>query len=156
MSNTVREIVVGLQIVYQYIRLMTLTDSEYFANLTRAIFNTGFSREVITAKWEGFKDAFSNFEISKVAKYNTGDIMGLLERDDIVRNTKKIEATVFNAGALLEIIDEHGSIHDYIRTFDDMDFDTRVKNLRKPFKFVGPMTTKIFLWMSGETVPEHH
>ncbi|MHA2501951.1 MAG: DNA-3-methyladenine glycosylase I [Candidatus Kariarchaeaceae archaeon] len=156
MSFGVREIEVGFLIDDLSMVLMTLTDSEYFAHLTRAIFNTGFSREVISAKWDGFTDAFSNFDISKVAKYNTGDIMGLLERDDIVRNTKKIEATVFNAGVLQDIIKEYGSIHDYIRSFDDMDFDTRVKNLKKPFKFVGPMTAKIFLWLSGEKVPEHH
>jgi len=134
---------------------MTLTDNEYFANLTRAVFNTGFSREVITAKWDGFIDAFSGFDPAIVAKYTMGDIADLLERDDIVRNTKKIEATIHNAQAFLDLIKEHGDIHNYVRSFDDMDFDTRVKNFKKPFKFVGPTTAKIFLWLSGETVPEH-
>ena len=59
-----------------------------------------------------------------------------------------------NANKLLEIIDEHGSIHQYIRSLDVIDFDERLKALSKNFKFFGDTAAGIFLYSSGEDVSE--
>lgn len=131
------------------------SDSEYFENLVRAVFVVGFSRKVVDDKWEGFREVFDNFDFHKVAKWGQADILDAVERPEIIRNLKKIEATVHNAQIIEDVLKEHESFHSYIRSMDDLDFDTRVKKLSKPFKWLGPTATKIFLYTSGEPVPSH-
>ena len=81
------------------------TDSAYFDEMTKAVFRSGFSWKVVEDKWPNFRSAFDNFEVNKVASYDERDVDRLLADEGIVRNGRKIEATINNARAVHEVVE---------------------------------------------------
>jgi len=80
----------------------------YLEALSRPVFQAGMSWRVIDAKWEGIRDAFARFDPPAVADFGPADIERLLADPGIVRSRAKIEATIDNAQALLELDAEYG------------------------------------------------
>jgi DNA-3-methyladenine glycosylase I len=129
-------------------------DNGYLEELTRAIFQAGFSWRVIRDKWPNFQEAFDGFDIATVAGYAEPDVERLANDAGIVRNRRKIEATVYNARAMWDLIQEHGSFHAYLRGLDDLDYAGRRKELGDRFKNLGPTGVFTFLWCVDEPVPD--
>ena len=77
----------------------------------------GLSWEVILRKREGFRAAFDNFDIARVARYRERRVEKLLSNPGIVRNRLKIEAAIANAKAFLEVEKEFGSFDAYVWQF---------------------------------------
>lgn len=119
-------------------------------------FQAGLSWSTILAKRENFRKAFDNFDYKKIAKYDQKKIDKLLQDAGIIRNKLKINATITNAVAYMEVQKEFGSFAKYIWSFTDgktiinkwksMDqipatseiSDAMSKDLKKRgFKFVG-------------------
>ncbi|MCL7454654.1 MAG: DNA-3-methyladenine glycosylase I [Anaerolineae bacterium] len=128
-------------------------DSGYFEELTRAIFQAGFSWDVIRDKWSGFQTAFDGFDLDTVASYGPPDVERLAADTGIVRNRRKIEATIQNARTMCDLVQEHGSFHAYLRSLDDLDYASRRKELSRRFKNLGPTGVFTFLWSVDEEVP---
>src|SRR3954465_1787624 len=74
-------------------------EAELFERLTLEAFQSGLSWLTILRKRENFRRAFDGFDIEKVAAYGANDTKRLLADARIVRNRKKIEAAITNAGA---------------------------------------------------------
>jgi DNA-3-methyladenine glycosylase I len=74
-------------------------ERELFERLTLEAFQSGLSWLTILRKRENFRQAFDGFEIERVAEYGDREIKRLLGDAGIVRNRKKIEATITNAKA---------------------------------------------------------
>lgn len=129
-------------------------DNGYFEELTKAIFQAGFSWRVIRDKWPNFQEAFDRFDIGTVAGYADPDVDRLVNDAGIVRNRRKIEATVQNARTMWGLIQEHGSFHAYLRSLDDLDYAGRRKELSDHFKNLGPTSVFVFLWCVDEQVPD--
>ncbi len=70
---------------------------ELFEHLSLDIFQAGLSWRVILAKREAFRKAFEEFIPNQVAKFSEDDVERLLANEGIVRNQRKIEATINNA-----------------------------------------------------------
>jgi 3-methyladenine DNA glycosylase Tag len=121
--------------------------------MTKSIFQAGFSWKVIRDKWPNFRRAFHDFDIARVASYDTRDIDRLLADQGIVRNGRKIEATIHNARMMQELITQHGSFFAYLRTLDALDYSGRRKELRQRFKHLGSTGVFTFLWCVDEEVP---
>src|ERR1043165_3445142 len=83
--------------------------ADYLAVLSKSVFQTGMSWRVIDAKWPGTREAFDGFDPGTIASYSPGDVDRLAEDSRIVRNRKKIEATVHNAQAMLDLEQAHGT-----------------------------------------------
>jgi DNA-3-methyladenine glycosylase I len=81
------------------------TDDAMFERLTLEGFQSGLSWLIILRKRPGFRSAFDNFSIPKVAAYDEADAERLLADAGIVRNRAKIAATIANARAALELPD---------------------------------------------------
>ncbi len=128
-------------------------DNGYLEEMTRAIFQAGFSWRVIRDKWPGFQRAFDGFDIATVAAYAEPEIERLTADQGIVRNRRKIEATIRNAREMWTLIQEHGSFHAYLRSLDDLDYAGRRKELSRRFKNLGPTSVFTFLWCVDEEVP---
>ena len=128
-------------------------DNGYFEELTKAIFQAGFSWQVIRDKWPNFQQAFVGFDIASVAGYAEPDIERLASDPGIVRNRRKIEATIYNARMMWGLIQEHGSFHAYLRSLDSLDYAGRRKELSDRFKNLGPTGVFTFLWCADEQVP---
>jgi DNA-3-methyladenine glycosylase I len=128
-------------------------DSGYLEELTRAIFQAGFSWRVIRDKWPNFQKSFDGFDVATVAGYGEPDIERLVADTGIVRNRRKIEATIHNARTVWELSQKHGTFHAYLRSLDDLDYAGRRQELSKRFKNLGPTGVFTFLWSVDEEVP---
>jgi len=92
-------------------------DRRHFEFLVLDAFQAGLSWAVILRKREAFRAAFAGFDPARVARFDDADIHRLRENAGIVRNGRKIEATVANARAFLGIQEEFGSFDAYIWRF---------------------------------------
>lgn len=129
------------------------TDAGYLEQMTKAIFQAGFSWDVIRAKWPNFQTAFDGFDIDRVAAYDVEDVDRLLADPGIVRNGRKIMATIENARIMRELIAQHGSFYNYLRTLDGLSYEERKRILTRQFKHLGRTGCFVFLWCVDEPVP---
>ena len=129
-------------------------DAGYLEEMTRAVFRSGFSWQVVEDKWPNFRKAFSGFDVTKVAGYDERDLDRLLADAGIVRNGRKIEATIRNARAVKVIEAEHGDFHSYLRSLDNADYERLAKDMKARFAYLGKTGTWTFLWGVGEQVPD--
>ncbi len=74
-----------------------------FERMSLEGFQSGLSWLVILRKRPGFRAAFAGFEPAAVAAFVDDDVQRLLADTGIVRNRAKIEATIHNAGRVLEL-----------------------------------------------------
>ncbi len=69
----------------------------------------GLSWATILKKRPAYRRAFARFAPAKIARYGAADVRRLMADAGIVRNRLKIEATIANARAVLDVQREHGS-----------------------------------------------
>jgi DNA-3-methyladenine glycosylase I len=74
-----------------------------FELLSLEAFQAGLSWRTILGKREAFRRAFANFDADAVARFDPTDVKRLLDDVSIVRNRAKIEATIGNARAILQL-----------------------------------------------------
>jgi DNA-3-methyladenine glycosylase I len=77
----------------------------------------GLSWSTILRKREGYRKAFENFDAQKISRYSGNDISQLLVNSEIIRNKLKINATIMNARAFLQVQEQFGSFDHYIWQF---------------------------------------
>jgi len=92
-------------------------DRKHFEFLILESFQAGLSWLTILKKRENFRRAYSGFDPHMVSQYDEEKIRELLENKGIVRNRKKIEASIHNAKKFIEIQKEFGSFDEYIWRF---------------------------------------
>jgi DNA-3-methyladenine glycosylase I len=81
----------------------TRDDRELFELLTLEGAQAGLSWSTILRKREGYRAAFAGFDVARVARFGPDDVERLMADPGIVRNRLKIESTVANARAVLEL-----------------------------------------------------
>ena len=145
-------------------------DNQLFEKICLEGFQSGLSWLTILRKRENFRKAFRSFEIESVARFNTRSVERLLSDAGIVRHRGKIESTVNNARRCMDLIDEFGSLREYVRSYrpdtrsrpDTLDWPTLVKLgvnaeatsmskdlKRRGWSFVGPTTVYSFMEAVG-------
>ncbi len=144
-------------------------DRSLFEYLALDGFQAGLSWRTILHKREAFRRAFEGFDPKVVARYGDVERERLLADAGIVRNRLKIDATITNAAALLEVQREFGSFDRYIwgftqnktlrgkpaRTWDAIpttnpEAEAMSADLKKRgFKFVGPTICYAFMQAVG-------
>ncbi|HEX5573480.1 MAG TPA: DNA-3-methyladenine glycosylase I [Nitrososphaeraceae archaeon] len=92
-------------------------DRKLFEFLVLEAMQAGLSWRIILNKRQEFRKAFDNFQVEKIANYNIVKINELCSNPLIIRNKKKIEATIINANAFVRIQKEFGSFDTYIWNF---------------------------------------
>jgi DNA-3-methyladenine glycosylase I len=141
-----------------------------FEKLCLEGFQSGLSWLTILRKRENFRAAFAGFDVEAVARFTEADVTRLLGDAGIVRHRGKIEATIGNARATLDLVGQEGSLAAYIWGFEPVASDrpTRYraddvraltaapaavalsKDLkRRGFRFVGPTTMYAFMQAMG-------
>jgi len=134
-------------------RVRPANDNGYLEQLTKAVFQAGFSWKVVADKWPYFQAAFDDFDVDRVAAYDVPDIERLLSDPGIIRNGRKIEATIYNARVMQRLRTQYGSFHAYLRSLDGLDYEARKKALTRQFRHLGRTGCFVFLWCVGEDVP---
>ncbi|MEM9139413.1 MAG: DNA-3-methyladenine glycosylase I [Pseudomonadota bacterium] len=130
-------------------------------------FQAGLAWITILRKRDAFREAFDGFDPEKIVRYGDKDIERLLANPGIVRSRAKIEATIGNARAYLDIEADQGfdrflwQFYDYtplqnqFESMDEVPANTPVsvemsKALKaKGFKFCGPTIVYAFAQASG-------
>ncbi|MHA2092280.1 MAG: DNA-3-methyladenine glycosylase I [Candidatus Kariarchaeaceae archaeon] len=135
-------------------RKKPVDDAGYFEILTKAVFQAGFSWKVVEAKWGGFSEVFQHFDPSTLAKWSEHEILLALDSPLIIRNKRKIDATVENARVFLELVHTHGSFANYMDTIRDNPYLEISKILTNQFKWLGRTGAYFFLWCVEEDVPK--
>lgn len=77
----------------------------------------GLSWITILRRREGYRNAFADFDAKKVACFTENDVERLMLDSGIIRNRRKIEATISNAQFFLDVQKKFGSFCDYMRSF---------------------------------------
>ncbi len=131
--------------------------ADYLKVLTKPVFESGMSWQIVESKWPGFQAAFHDFDPERVANLTPDEIDALGSDTRIIRNRRKIESTVHNARTMIAIEQEFGSFKAYLdQLAADGGFPAQVRGLRKRFKHVGDFGAYYFLYVIGEPVPDHH
>ena len=94
-------------------------DRHLFEMLTLEGAQAGLSWEVVLKKRAGYRAAFHEFDIAKVAAMSDPELLALRDNPAIVRNRLKIESTRGNARALLRLKAEQGRFSDFLWDFVD-------------------------------------
>ncbi len=94
-------------------------DRLLFELLTLEGAQAGLSWITILRKRQNYKQAFDNFDVEKVARYDAAKIAELLNNPGIIRNKLKVNSTITNAQAYIKVQEEFGSFSAYIWDFVD-------------------------------------
>ncbi len=81
-----------------------------FERLSLEVFQSGLSWATILRKRPAFRAAFHGFDPDRVAAYGPADVARLLADPSIVRNRRKVEATVANARATVALREDGGLV----------------------------------------------
>ncbi len=127
--------------------------NDYLEVMTKAVFQSGLSWSVVTGKWPGFQAGFQGFDVAAVAGLGELEIDALAADAAIVRNRRKIAATVHNAQRLIELDEEYDGFRNYLRSHEN--FEAVLKEVRKQFKYMGDTGTYYWLYVLGEEVPDY-
>jgi len=124
-------------------------DDELFGRLILEINQAGLSWDTILKKRANFREAYSNFNIKKIARYTEQDRERLLSNAGIIRNKLKVNAAIHNAQQILMLQKEHGSFQAWLDLHHPLTRGKWVKLFKKTFKFTGGEITNEFLMSSG-------
>jgi DNA-3-methyladenine glycosylase I len=144
-----------------------------FERMSLEAFQSGLSWLTILRKREAFRAAFAGFEPDAVARFGPADVERLLGDARIVRNRAKIEATIANARATVELREDGPTLPELVweryrpparsqppRTLADIPSRTPetvalARELkRRGFRFVGPTTLYALMQACG-VVDDH-
>ena len=143
-----------------------LDERGLFERVSLEAFQSGLSWRTILMKRDAFRAAFADFDPDAVARFGDADVERLLGDAGIVRNRKKIEATIANARATVELRDGGESLDTLIRAhapsqekppaeWSDIPSTTPetvalARELKKRgFRFVGPTTLYALMQACG-------
>lgn len=124
-------------------------DNELFGRLVMEINQAGLSWETILKKETSFRNAYSNFDIKKVANYTDKDRERLLADAGIIRNRLKVNAAIENAKMILTLQQEFGSFENWLEHHHPKTKDEWVKLFKKTFRFTGGEIVNEFLMSIG-------
>ena len=134
------------------------TSAGHLERMALEIFQCGLSWKIVLVKRPALRRCFEGFKVDRVAGFTKRDVDRLCGDSTIIRNRRKVEATIDNARVFQKIAKEHGS---YCRWVDALPSKTpsQIKALyplfKEPFRFMGPETTKCYLMGFGKIPPEH-
>ena len=92
-------------------------DQKLFEFLILEGAQAGLSWTTILKRRDGYRLAFSDFDVVKVSKYTKKHVDKLLQDKSIIRNSLKVNSAVNNAKQFIKIQEEFGSFDNYLWGF---------------------------------------
>jgi 3-methyladenine DNA glycosylase Tag len=130
--------------------LAAIPDDRWLAQMSKCVFQAGFSWKVIDNKWPGFETAFHGFAPAPNAVMSDEEFDTHLKDTGIVRNAQKILSVRDNAGFLVELAREHGSAAAFFAGWPDEDFVGLLDVLKKRAARLSGETAMRFLRFMGK------
>jgi DNA-3-methyladenine glycosylase I len=141
----------------------TYDESAMFEALTLGVFQAGLSWSIVFGKRDAFRRAFHDFDVAQVAAMTEQDVNRLMQDASIIRNQRKIQATIDNARAMM---DSSPKLAELARTYETASgraprsiaelptstpqaeaFAKRLKS--QGYRFVGPTSVYAFMQNIG-------
>jgi DNA-3-methyladenine glycosylase I len=142
---------------------LTYDESAMFEALTLGVFEAGLSWSIVFGRQEAFRRAFHDFDVGQVAAMTEQDVDRLMQDASIIRNRRKVQATIDNARAmtassptLAELARAYETIRDRApssvaalptSTPEAEAFAKQLKSLG--YRFVGPTSIYAFMQNTG-------
>ena len=92
-------------------------DQKLFEYLTLEGAQAGLSWYTVLKRRDSYREAFCQFDVTKVASLTESDVEQLMQNKGIIRNRAKITATINNAKQFIEVQKEYGSFSKYMWSF---------------------------------------
>lgn len=143
-------------------------DRQLFEFITLEGAQAGLSWSTILGRAEGYREAFLDWDIAAIAAMDESDVERLRQNERIIRNRMKIESTISNAQAVLDLLPQWTSLDRYIWQFvDEVTIVNKPRRLeeiaaeteeskamskqlkRDGFRFVGPTICYAFMQAAG-------
>ncbi len=124
-------------------------EAALFERLLLEINQAGLSWETMLRKRDGFRAAYSGFDVDRVARYGERDRARLLADPGIIRNRLKVEAAIHNARIIQQLRDTHGGFAAWLDAHHPLPKAEWVKLFKKTFRFTGGEITGEFLMSLG-------
>lgn len=148
----------------------TSDDRRLFEKICLEAFQCGLSWSTILARRQRLREVFASFDVQVLARWTDDDIERIVVDPTIIRHRGKISSVISNARACLDLVEEMGSLNDYLWSFASFD-DAEPRDPAPPSKssasvllskdlkrrgwtFVGP-TTMYALMQSVGMVNDH-
>ena len=96
-------------------------DDELYGRLILEINQAGLSWETILKKEAGFRKAYDNFSIDKIADYGEEERERLLSDASIIRNKLKVNAAIHNANKIKDLRSEYRSFQGWLDKHHPLD-----------------------------------
>ena len=124
-------------------------DAALFERLILEINQAGLSWATILKKRDGFRRAYSAFNLDLVAAYDEAERARLLSDAGIIRNRLKVNAAIENARRLVQLRGECGSFAGWLNQHHPRTREEWVKLFKKTFLFTGTEIVNEFLMSTG-------
>jgi len=143
-------------------------DKTLFEFITLEAAQAGLSWYTVLKKRGNYRRAFADFQVKKVARFNTRSVERLMNDAGIVRNRLKVKAAINNARRFIDIQTEFGSFSSYLWSFvggrtivnelrqmsdfkaTSVESEAAARDLKKRgFKFVGSTIMYAYLQATG-------
>ena len=143
-------------------------DQKLFEFLILEGAQSGLSWSTVLNRRDGYRNAFSNFDVIVVSEYTQNVIKKLIQNKGIIRNNLKINSAINNAKKFIEIQKQFGSFDQYVWSFvnhktiknkfkkpSDLPSYTSVSETlsndlkKRGFTFVGPTICYAFMQAIG-------
>lgn len=124
-------------------------DRVLFERLVLEINQAGLSWELMLKRREGFRRAFADYDIGRIARFGEADRMRLLADPGIIRNRLKVDAVIHNARVVEDISARDGSFAAWIDRHHPLPKAEWIKLFRKSFRFMGGEIVGEFLMSLG-------
>ncbi len=96
---------------------VTHDDHKLFEFLVLESAQAGLSWITILRRREGYRKAYADFDVKKVAAFDDKDVERLLNDEGIIRNRLKVLSSINNAKLFIEVQKEFGSFDKYLYSF---------------------------------------
>lgn len=120
-----------------------------FERLCMEIMQAGLSWTLVLQRRVAMRVAFAEYDVGRVATFDDEDVARLMNDRGVVRNVRKIEAIIHNAGVLVAMRSSHGGFAAWLNAHHPRDKAKWVLLFKRQFRFTGDKITSEFLLSLG-------
>ena len=131
------------------------TDREYFELLARAVMSAGLGPRLVEVRWASIREAFFGFDIERIARMGSDDLISFMGNPGVIRNRRKLDATIENAKTFLLLIEAEGSFRCFLDRILPREGTTRAQlraageELSDRFEYLDPTSADLFVFACG-------
>lgn len=130
--------------------LKAYADDRYLSDMCRRVFRAGLKHSLVDDRWPAFEAAFFEFQLKPIAYLSDEKLEDYMQNERLIRHWGKIKSVRSNAQFLLEIVEEHGSVGQWLAAWPEDDIVGLWTLLKKRGNNLGGNSGPYFLRMVGK------